>query len=347
MKTLPKYAALLLLLSGFDSATMAGEPVDLSAQKVFVRENKILFSSLQKKPWKLPVSKNGWIYCGENNHQLRNVDWFRKGRSGNTLVQFNRELKTLGIELVVMPVPLRGFVYPEEFIPALKPGSDGLPPKLGSGGAHLLQFLNASNVATIDLLDTFRRNRFHKRGLLYATQNHHWSSIGIMVATKELAKLLKSRPWFARVPKCRFKEIWVREEPPNGEKMLKLKRLENPENYRPVKDWVVRKIPNFSRKTMGDKNSPILLIGDSFAGWLDHSMHQQLSLELGCRVDSVIQYGPPAGIKRLLRQKVNKDPQWFRRKKAVVYVYNSSRMDASGGGPFNIQSAMPKCAMGK
>ena len=90
-----------------------------------------------------------------------------------------------GVELLVVPVPPKGIVYPDRLAPEL---DMPIPVRrLDAPLASIYGHLRARGVRVIDLTEPFIRDRFHHEGPLYCRQDSHWSGVGCVVAAEVIA----------------------------------------------------------------------------------------------------------------------------------------------------------------
>ena len=98
-------------------------------------------------------------------------------------------LRRDGVELVVVPVPPKGIVYPDRLAPEL-----GVPipvPRLDAPLERIYGRLRARDVRIVDLTEPFIRDRFHHEGPLYCRQDSHWSGVGCVVAADVIAATVR------------------------------------------------------------------------------------------------------------------------------------------------------------
>lgn len=104
------------------------------------------------------------------------------------IVKYNEELKALGVELLVVPVPPKAAIYPEKLCAgadaASAPSLAGFQKKLADAGVQVL-----------DLEAEFKKVRAATPDLqLYCATDSHWSPHGARIAAEIVAARYKSRP---------------------------------------------------------------------------------------------------------------------------------------------------------
>ena len=98
-------------------------------------------------------------------------------------------LRRDGVELVVVPVPPKGIVYPDRLAPEL---DMPIPVRrLDAPLASIYDQLRARDVRIVDLTEPFIRDRFHHEGPLYCRQDSHWSGVGCVVAADVIAATVR------------------------------------------------------------------------------------------------------------------------------------------------------------
>lgn len=70
------------------------------------------------------------------------------------IVDFNRQLAGRGIDLIFVPAPVRGAVYPDKLVPGIDPALHVAPQMV-----RLMQLLNNLDVEAVDMLDVLRASR--------------------------------------------------------------------------------------------------------------------------------------------------------------------------------------------
>ncbi len=194
---------------------------------------------------------------------------------------YARTLAQRGIDFVFMPIPTRVALYPEHF-----PGMDAPPAGFaGTGPAYrfFLQALCEAGVDVVDLWPSFAAARDADPAStdehLFLDKDMHWTPRAVGLAadalTAHLAAQLAARGKDAQltlpgppqqVTLTRARETWVLKKPWFD--------AENP----PTQDvWFERVLgPDGEPAHASERSSPVLLIGDSFAG-----QYQERGADLG------------------------------------------------------------------
>ena len=201
------------------------------------------------------VGRDGWLYfTPELKHLSIGEFWGERGAAANpgaldpmpAILEFHRQLKARGIELIVMPVPAKASIQAEG-LPAPAQASDGANPAFSG----FLKTLAEQGVSTLDLTGVFTNAVARP---LYCKQDTHWNGEGIRRAADALGQTLRNRPYFPMVK---------REAPVFTPLSLELQgdlwqALPEP---RPAKESITLAKPEGVEIKKAD--SPVLLLGDS------------------------------------------------------------------------------------
>jgi alginate O-acetyltransferase complex protein AlgJ len=248
------------------------------------------------------------------------------------IVDFHQQLKKVGIDLLVVPVPAKAAVYPESVSSTIKAAGGKVPPRLDEYHSQFYRLLGEQGVAVVDLLPLYVAHRA-EGGALYCKTDSHWSGRGVAEAAQAIADAVKDRGWVKELRKqsltSEVRDVamtgdlarMLDEQDPKGE-TLALTFVGTPPELTPVAP---------------DRDSPVLLMGDSHtlifhdpelvargAGLPDH-----LALRFGVAVDLIGVRGSGATTTRieLLRRKDN-----LKGKKLVVWCFSFREFTESTTG---------------
>ena len=175
------------------------------------------------------------------------------------ILDFHRQLKSAGIELLLVPVPAKAAIYPEGISTAAKASSD--LPRLDPAERDFYKVLESEGVGVIDLAPVFLKQRDRSTDPLFCKTDTHWSGTGITLAATAIADRVRDRDWF-RSAERKDLAYEVRNVTITGD----LARMLDENN--PAHETVKVK---FSGRKPGEdivpfepsRDSPVLLIGDS------------------------------------------------------------------------------------
>ncbi len=284
--------------------------------------------------------KDGWLFLpSEARHLAAGRFWgdaadavSRATKPENrdplpAVVDFHRQLKEAGIELLVVPVPAKSLIYADRVAPSVSSPSI---PRLDFYHQRFLDSLRAAGVAVVDLTEPLLKAR--EKDEVYCRQDSHWSGFAVSRVAQILAGKIGEAPWTTAVEKRRFTvttgerilagDLWSRLDPRPEKERHRLFFVTGPDRE-PVSPW---------------RESPVLLLGDSHtlvfhagddmhaegAGLADH-----LAAALGFPVDLVGVRGSGATPSRvaLMRRGDN-----LKGKKVVIWVFAARELTESRTG---------------
>lgn len=231
----------------------------------------------------------------------------------DAVVDYDKQCRALGIELILLPVPPKSVIYPDALA--------GLPAKrLDVNHQTFYAALRAKGVNVLDMTDRF----FEKRDAgepLYCKQDSHWSSPAMALTAEAVAKTLREREWAKSLKPNEFTA-----------KPLKIDmRGDLADTTAPTEPVTLRQVVNNKGKTIPpDSASPIVLIGDSHclvfhAGGDMHAVGagfaDQLALELKSPVDVIGIRGSGARPARVALARRARESEWLAGKKIVIWCF--------------------------
>jgi alginate O-acetyltransferase complex protein AlgJ len=246
------------------------------------------------------------------------------------ILDFHRELREVGVELLIVPVPPKSIIYPDK-VPSTVELDTEQPPRLDIYHQDFYELLRENGVEVLDLTPLFLSNRAHPNGPVYCLQDTHWSGIATVLAAEQVATDVRSRPWFEAVPKATIEDAWraveitgdlwkALAEPSAAKEKLSLR---------------------FVGPVESDSSSPVVLLGDSHtlvfhAGGDMHAegagFADQLALELGFAVDLVGVRGSGATAARInLLRRAQQTPDYWANKKLVIWCFAARELTESDG----------------
>ena len=209
----------------------------------------------------------------------------------HALARATGELDARRIRLIVVPIPKRLQVYPDR-LPEIEPRDDFV----GADVAYerLMLRLTEAGIEVIDLLPAFVAERYDRSGtddeLLYLDYDAHWTPRGTALAADLIAERIRELEWF--VPGPLIEGVHYRETVEQGTRAVSCPL---PEGNGEVPLWYRRvQTPRGRALTPHDPESPILLLGDSFATWYREESSDLIRLlhaRLGWRIDAITHEG--------------------------------------------------------
>lgn len=247
------------------------------------------------------------------------------------ILDFKEQLDTLGIELILVPIPAKAMVYPEPLMG--KEPATRAPGRLDPLHQVFYAELKKNGVTVVDLLPDFLEERTKVK--MYCQTDTHWSGLATVTAAKKIATVLKEMGIAGGTAIPTIAE----------EKSLEIKgdlaRMQNESS--PVSETLtLRLIKDVSGEAVKtDVSSPVLLLGDSHtlvfhaggdmlasgAGLAD-----QLAHELGFAVDLIGVRGSGATPARInLLRKARGKEGYLQGKKAIVWCFTVREFTESSG----------------
>ncbi len=246
---------------------------------------------------------------------------------------FAKQLDGFGVELVLVPLPVKPMIYPE-YLAGEK--FDG-PVRHRDAAAFYAELEKQPNVSVVDLADAFWAMKAETP--VFLRQDTHWTPAAMEAAAKQLAGVLRGRGWFTETGSdpARFSVGPPETRRSIGDLVEKLDVLPEIDpnvpqagfdledaNVRSVTDTLTGKAPT------SDEESPVVLLGDSFtnifsrAGDLNWGegagFGEHLARELGLPLDVIAINGQAAtGVRERLASRPN-SAGMMRRKKVVVWA---------------------------
>ncbi len=322
------------------ASSFAAELALTDAQQQFRTELSARVAELEAKKASVFTGPDGWLFLASELRFLAQGQFWgdaakpirlKSADPVPAILDFQRQLKARGIELLLVPVPPKAAVYPEKFSAAGKVTTAGAP--------YLRQFyeaLRGSGVEVLDLMPLFMQNREQPRGAVFCESDSHWSGVGCMLAAQAIAEAVR-----AKLPAS----------PPRKEYVSEWKEMAISGDLAGLLASDARKVApeTIALRTIAEKgsggavqadaNSPVLLMGDSHtlvfreflaerAGLLD-----QMANELGFAPDLIGTRGSGATAVRIsLYRKAKSDPNYLARKKVVVWCFAAREFTESEQG---------------
>ena len=253
------------------------------------------------------------------------------------ILDFKRQLDAVGVELLVVPVPPKGVIYPEKITDTVE-----IPipvPRLDAAHQAFYELLRQEGVDVLDLTDDFLDDRFHSEGALYCRQDTHWSGVACMVAGQMIAAAVRSRGWYDELPQVKYTPRWYTASI-RGDLYRELEPTETPREELRLRG-IVMADPGRPTEIAPDPKSPVVLLGDSHnlvfhAGDDMHTtgagLADQLAFELGFPIDLVAVRGAGATPARInLLRRGQRDPSYWDDKRLVIWCFAAREFTESDG----------------
>jgi hypothetical protein len=225
---------------------------------------------------------------GDPKRPVRGLDFDDEDHPIHAIEHYARTLAEHGITLLVVPVPNRVQVQSD-----LMPNVGADPDLLGGDLAmpRLLIEMARRGIDVVDLYPSFAAARVEDRAegrtrTLFQDYNAHWSPRGVRIGAQVVAERIRALPWFEQGPLVERADFEIVFE---ERRSTAPQYGDAPEEQQLMPfDRVLR--PNGRRLLERDPNSPILVMGDSYAGMYNAEgadICSHLIAELGHPVDYI------------------------------------------------------------
>ena len=309
-------------------------------------------AAAEKADRMIVVGRGGWLFLARELRHVsvgrfwgpaaRKVSRARKPEHADPLpaiLDFHRQLEALGIELLLVPVPPKAVVYPEQVSDKVAL-PQGTPRRLDPQHRAFYKLLGEKGVPVLDLTPEFLARRGDKAGALYCKHDTHWSGLGCVLAAEQIARHIRGRPWLKGIRTEAFASE-TREVEIAGDLWRSLADETVPKERLPLR-FVGRKVGGGLEPVEPDRKSPVLLLADSHglvfhAGRELHAkgagLADQLASELRFAVDVLGVRGSGATPARAsLFRRGRRDPGYIGGKKLIIWCFSAREFTEAFGG---------------
>lgn len=342
----------ILIGIGFGVVASTGLAAEAEPVRKVLDQYAALARSAEQRGTIAVPGKEGWLFFGPELRFLSSGPFWGAAAAKVSkatrpefadplpaIVDFHQQLKKLGIELLMVPVPPKSVVYPDLLSDALTLSRDQAPPRIDRESQAFYQLLQKEGIRVLDLTPFFLANRFHSEGALYCRQDTHWSGNGAVLAARKIREEIAGRPWLKALPKRTYQSAW-KSFTIAGDLWNAMGEKNLPQEALPVRQ-VGTGGAGALKPVAPDPKSPVILVGDSHnlvfhAGedmhTRDAGLPDQLAFELGFPVDLAGVRGSGATPARVnLLRRAQRDPDYWKRKKLVVWCFASREFTQSDG----------------
>lgn len=244
-----------------------------------------------------------------------------RGKSLNPLAairDYHDALAERGIQLLVVPVPNKESIYPDELIP------DSSIPHRRQELDKLFAGLRAAGIDSVDLRETLAAARAagnDSQSPLYLRQDTHWSPSGLALAARKIAAAARSK-----LPPIASRHYTTRTVTlaRHGDLLEMLRAPRLLQDFAPESITATQVLDADGHPVQSDPSADVLLMGDSFLRIFERDapgsagLPTHLARELGRPVTSLIADG---GASTLVRQDLHGHPEWLRGKRLVIWEF--------------------------
>ena len=261
------------------------------------------------------------IFWGEAAAKVSKASSPDKADPLPAIVDFHEQLKAMGIELILAPVPCKALVYADKL-----GGPTG--GRIDTIHQEFYKQLAAKGVKVLDLAEAFTKEKA-KEPLLYCKTDTHWSPYACELAAKLVKELLGAPAWLQAKPgvfTTATEDRTITGDLTDGKGSETLP---------------ARVVTGADGAPLVDKASPVVLLGDShtLVFHVGQDLHgtgagiaDQLAAELGIAVDVLGVRGSGATPSRVnLLRRAKADPAYLAGKKAVIWCFTAREFTESAG----------------
>jgi hypothetical protein len=237
----------------------------------------------------------------------------------DAIVDFESQLRTRGIRLVFVPLPVKPFIYPEAVWPGY-PASAG--PAWNRDREAFKAKLAEAGVDVLDVTDDLWQAKAQPGEQLFLKLDTHWTPRGLAVVADRLTAHIKSR-----LPVPAPSAFTTRTQSvSNFGDLLRLLDVQPGSGLFSPQTVEIVQLFDGGVLAQGDDSSPALLLGDSFTNiyrrkeleWGEGAgLGEQLMLRLG---ESVQVMAVNGGGATAVRETLAQRPRTLNRKKVVIWA---------------------------
>jgi alginate O-acetyltransferase complex protein AlgJ len=141
-------------------------------------------------PGSTVTGRDGWLFSGSELGVLAKAGG--TGTAVGVMADYAAQVRGLGCDVIVVPVPPKALVYPDKVVRKAKiPVKRKVVPRLDSSWAAAMKSLESRGMTTVDLLPVFLAHRGDKEGAPYTQTGNTWSPRGVQLAAEAVAEAVK------------------------------------------------------------------------------------------------------------------------------------------------------------
>ncbi len=246
-------------------------------ESIRAADQRILTSLFHEGNSKAVIGKDGWFFYqpgidglagygplkSEPDSVTKDPDraqWFPQAP---VIEKFAAQLKERGVELMLVPVPVKPMIHPEH----LASGTEA--PVRHRDQEKLYQTLRDTGIEVVDLTDAMLE--WKKEGEpLYLKQDTHWTQNTMRRAAAEVAARVKAKAWFSDVDTS-LKPVTEVVTRSHGGDLVGMLDIAGTDKKFPAETQEITRVldPATKAPIASDPESPIALLGDSFVNVFD------------------------------------------------------------------------------
>lgn len=276
------------------------------------------------------LSSNNLLFSGRSRFviedDISHGDFGGYSAAVDSIIETQRKLKDRGIDLLLVPVPTRVELNPEEFNPEYQ-NVFVMPARF-----QFLEVLNSEGVETIDVLPDLLEQKAKNQEPLSLAYDPHWSQFAVRETAKMISKRLMEYGFYKDLEKTKFKIDESMERPPVA-LISELRRKGYDVNIQ-VLDQQIHRVRDYFDKneSIFDPVSPYLFIGDSYLGVYGESggLCAQVGAQMQLALDQFVRNGGGPIVPKSL--KVLSEGGGLKNKRVIIWVFVSRYLGAATAG---------------
>lgn len=303
---------------------------------------------------KAVIAKDGWLFYDKDILYLTgdniptNNNLFRKETvsPAKCITDFSRQLKRMGIELVIMPIPLKPQLYPEKLNP-LYPETDILQ---NQGYARFIEELKEMGIQLFDPTTILLSMKKNGKDIFLKTDTH-WTPEAMETVAEALSAFLIDSGLVGRGSHFYLRDTSEMVQIGDIYTMLKLKKEFSPFFSEKV---IIHSVLNQDEIWQPSTNAQILFLGDSFSniyslegmGWgKSAGLAEHLSYFLRQPLDA-IRRNDEASIatRKMLQTEQKRGRDRLSGKKIVIWEFAMRELTQGNWTPLDMEFVEPSGA---
>ncbi len=242
------------------------------------------------------------------------------------ILDFRDKLKARGIELIVMPIPVKPMIQPDKLSPRYSAGADVIQ------NPSYNEFVSEMTAKGVRILDVSADLIAQKKSLnrpQYLETDTHWTAEAMECAAKSLATYIQQEKLLAAGVEADYQR--GNKDITNLGDIAEMLKLPADQNIYKKQTLTINPITKGSESWVPDKSSDVIVMGDSFfniysldgMGWGSGAgFVEQLSYELKHPLDKiVINAGGSFATRKELDNRMKRGQDPLAGKKLVIYEF--------------------------
>jgi hypothetical protein len=230
------------------------------------------FETAQQNQRNVIKGRDGWLYFAPELRALTVGEFWGEAaktasRATNpewadplaAIEDFHRQLAALGVELIIVPAPMKAAVYVDRFN-FTEAISSNPQARIDAEHRRFYKLLEARGVKIVDPTENFLEQRAAGEPQLYCATDTHWTSQAAELVARLIADEIGERDWLSAMPKRNYAKVTAEIEI-EGDLARMLHETQPAKEKLPIAQV---KGEGGAQADVISRESPILLLGDSY-----------------------------------------------------------------------------------